>query len=81
MQAETCAPIVRALGQGAEPWPNPRNCQDGLRVSKAIGDFVILRVIRDRGGTAVAVSDHEVLQDMKGIGALEGVSAVPPVTA
>ena len=80
VQAETCAPIIRAFQQGAERaemWLNARTCADGLRVPKAIGDFLILRAIRESGGTAVAVSDADMVRDMKAIGALEGVSAAP----
>jgi threonine synthase len=80
VQAEHCAPIVRAFMQGAERaemWPNARTCADGLRVPRAIGDFLILRAIRESGGTAVAVSDAEMVRDMKVIGAMEGVSAAP----
>ena len=58
-------------------WQNARTCADGLRVPKAIGDFLILRAVRESGGTAVAVSDAEMVRDMKAIGAMEGVSAAP----
>jgi threonine synthase len=80
VQAETCAPIVRAFEQGAERaemWQNARTCADGLRVPKAIGDFLILRAIRESGGTALSVSDAEMVRDMKAMGAFEGVSAAP----
>ncbi len=80
VQADGCAPIIRAFQQGAEkaePWENAHTCADGLRVPRAIGDFLILRAIRESGGTAVAVSDAEMVRDMKVIGALEGVSAAP----
>ena len=80
VQADGCAPIVRAFKQGAERaemWQNARTCADGLRVPKAIGDFLILRAIRESGGTGVAVSDDEMVRDMKAMGALEGVSAAP----
>ena len=80
VQAEHCAPIPRAFELGAERaemWQNARTCADGLRVPKAIGDFLILRAVRESGGTALAVSDAEMVRDMKVIGALEGVSAAP----
>jgi len=80
VQAETCAPIVRAYQQGvekAEMWQNATTIADGLRVPKAIGDFLILRAVRQSGGTALTVSDAEMVRDMKAIGALEGVSAAP----
>jgi len=80
VQAETCAPIIRAYQQGAdraEMWPNASTIADGLRVPKAIGDFLILRAIRESGGTALSVSDADMVRDMKAIGALEGISAAP----
>jgi threonine synthase len=46
-------------------------------VPRAIADFLILRTIRDSGGTAVAVSDQQMVADMKALGQLEGVSAAP----
>jgi threonine synthase len=80
VQAENCAPIVRAFDQGAErsePWQNARTVADGLRVPKAIGDFLVLRAIRESGGTAIAVSDTDMVRDMRELGAKEGVSAAP----
>jgi threonine synthase len=80
VQAEHCAPIPRAFEAGAERselWQNASTCADGLRVPKAIGDFLILRAVRESGGTALAVSDDEMVGDMKAIGAFEGVSAAP----
>ncbi len=80
VQAEGCAPIVRAFEQGAEraaTWENAHTVADGLRVPRAIGDFLILKAIRESGGTAVAVSDATMVQDMLAIGSLEGVSAAP----
>jgi len=80
VQAEGCAPIVRAFEQGAERaalWEHAHTAADGLRVPRAIGDFLILKAIRESGGTAVAVSDATMVQDMLAIGSLEGVSAAP----
>ena len=80
VQAEGCAPIVRAFQQGAQkaaPWENARTAADGLRVPRAIGDFLILAALRDSGGTALAVSDADMVTDMFTIGSLEGVSAAP----
>jgi threonine synthase len=80
VQAENCAPIVRAFEQGTEKaalWENGKTLADGLRVPRAIADFLILRGIRESGGTAVAVSDDQMVQDMIAIGSLEGVSAAP----
>jgi threonine synthase len=80
VQAEGCAPIVRAFEQGADraaPWENARTAADGLRVPRAIGDFLILQAVRDSAGTALAVSDADMVRDMIAIGSLEGVSAAP----
>ncbi|MGH9385083.1 MAG: threonine synthase [Vicinamibacterales bacterium] len=80
VQADGCAPIVRAFDQGtakAAPWENAYTAADGLRVPRAIGDFLILKAIRASGGTAVAVSDAQMIDDMIAIGSHEGVSAAP----
>jgi len=80
VQAEHCAPIVRAFEQGSEkaqPWENASTIADGLRVPRAIGDFLILRAVRESGGTAVSVSDASMVEGMLAIGRHEGVSAAP----
>jgi threonine synthase len=80
VQAENCAPIVRAFEQGtakAAPWEHASTIADGLRVPRAIGDFLILRAIRESGGTAVAVPDRTMVEGMLAIGKHEGVSAAP----
>jgi threonine synthase len=80
VQAEGCAPIVRAYAEGhehAQPWQGAQTAADGLRVPRAIGDFLILRAVRESGGTAVAVSDGEMIDGMREIGRSEGVSAAP----
>ena len=80
VQAENCAPIVRAFEQGAERsemWQNASTVADGLRVPKAIGDFLVLRAVRESGGTAIAVSDADMVADMRALGAREGISAAP----
>ena len=80
VQADGCAPIVRAFENGtpkAEPWENARTVADGLRVPRAIGDFLILEAVRASGGTALAVSDAQMVSDMVAIGSHEGVSAAP----
>jgi threonine synthase len=80
VQASGCAPIVRAFDQGVEravPWESPHTTADGLRVPRAIGDFLILRAVRNSGGVAIAVDDAELVRDMLVIGKLEGVSAAP----
>ena len=80
VQAENCAPIVRAFQLGtqkAEPWEGATTIADGLRVPRAIGDFLILRAVRESGGTAVAVTDRSMVDGMLAIGKHEGVSAAP----
>ena len=80
VQATGCAPIVRAFEEGTEkaaPWENAHTAADGLRVPRAIGDFLILRAVRESGGTAIAVSDAEMVDDMIEIGSKEGISAAP----
>jgi threonine synthase len=80
VQAENCAPIVRAFDRGelkAQPWERAATIADGLRVPRAIGDFLILRAVRESGGTALAVSDASMVKGMLEIGKREGVSAAP----
>ncbi len=80
VQAEHCAPIVRAFEQGADraqAWEGASTIADGLRVPRAIGDFLILRAIRESGGTAIAVSDESMVDAMLKIGRHEGISAAP----
>jgi threonine synthase len=80
VQAENCAPIVRAFEQGADkaqPWENASTVADGLRVPRAIGDFLILRAVRESGGTALAVADRDMVAGMLSIGRHAGVSAAP----
>jgi len=63
VQAEGCAPLVRAYERGerrAAPWENPRTEANGLRVPGTIGDHLILDAVRDTGGTAVAVSEAQM---------------------
>jgi threonine synthase len=80
VQADGCAPIVRAFQQGSEKaamWDHAATIADGLRVPKAIGDFLILRAVRQSGGTAVSVSDQSMVDGMIEIGSTEGISAAP----
>ena len=80
VQAAGCAPIVRAFEAGeerADLWPAARTVADGLRVPGAIGDFLILRALRESRGAAVAVEDDEMIAAMRDIGRLEGISAAP----
>jgi threonine synthase len=80
VQSEGCAPIVRAFEAGerfAEMFPDAHTVASGLRVPKAIGDFLILDAIRASGGTAVSVSDAELVAAVREIGRLEGIFAAP----
>jgi threonine synthase len=80
VQAAGCAPIVRAFEDGdrfADEFPNAATAASGLRVPKAIGDFLILDALRASGGTAVAVTDAELIAATREIGALEGVFCAP----
>ena len=63
VQAEGCAPIVKAFEQGsehAEPWTDAHTVASGIRVPAAIGDFLILRAVRDSAGFAISVSDADI---------------------
>jgi threonine synthase len=80
VQAEGCAPIVRAYERGeetAQPWEAAATIADGLRVPRAIGDFLILRAVRESGGTAVAVGDRAMINGMLELGSSEGIGAAP----
>ena len=63
VQSTGCAPLVRAFEQGAdhaEPWERAATIAAGIRVPSAIGDYLVLKTVRDSGGTAVAVGDPEI---------------------
>src|SRR5678815_5204366 len=80
VQSSTCAPIIRAFDKGerfAEEFENAATVASGLRVPKAIGDFLILDAIRDSGGTAIAVTDDELIAAVGEIGAAEGIFTAP----
>jgi threonine synthase len=80
VQAAGCAPIVRAFDAGlrsAETWQDAQTIAPGIRVPAAIADYLILDAIRDSGGTAIAVSDEEILAAMHELARLEGVFACP----
>ena len=65
VQAEGCAPIVRAFEQGdefAERWEHAATVATGIRVPKPVGDFLILRAVRESGGTGIAVAEEAILQ-------------------
>jgi len=80
VQAEGCAPIVdafnRKLSQSVT-WNNARTCASGLRVPHAIGDFIMLEILKVSKGTAVAASDDEMMRDARTIMELEGLFVCP----
>lgn len=80
VQAAGCAPIVEAYESGAEestPFPGARTVAFGITVPKALGDFLVLRAVRETGGTAVAVTDEELLAAQAELAELEGAFICP----
>jgi threonine synthase len=80
VQSDGCAPMVKAFREGkefAEPWPNARTIADGMRVPAAVGDFLILRALRESGGTAVAVPDAGILEATYLLGRTTGLWPAP----
>ena len=80
VQTEGCAPIVNAFHRGLDHAPaveNARTRISGLRVPAAVADSIILRLVRDSGGTALTVSDDEALAAMREIASSEGIFAAP----
>jgi threonine synthase len=80
VQAEGCSPIVKAYREGKEEsefFEGAHTVAAGLRVPKALGDFLILRAVRASKGTAIAVTDDELLADVRLISRMEGIFACP----
>lgn len=80
VQAEGCSPIVKAYIEGKEEsqfFEGANTVAAGLRVPKALGDFLILNAVRESKGTAIAVSDEELMADVRLISRLEGIFACP----
>ena len=80
VQAAGCAPLVAAFEKGeefAEPFPDPHTLAAGMRVPAAIGDFLVIRAVRESDGTAVTVSDEEMVDGMVEMARMEGVFAAP----
>ncbi|PYQ02548.1 MAG: threonine synthase [Acidobacteria bacterium] len=80
VQAEGCAPIVKAFSEGLEEapfWENAQTLAHGLRVPKALGDFLILRALRESHGAGVMVSEAEIVQGVKDASATEGLFMAP----
>ncbi|HEV8536122.1 MAG TPA: threonine synthase [Candidatus Limnocylindria bacterium] len=79
-QAGGCAPIVDAFTKGMDesrPWPDPATFAAGIRVPKALGDFIVLRALRESEGNALAVSDAEIAEAMALAGEAEGLLLCP----
>jgi len=84
VQAAGCAPIVRAYEQGADTateWEHPQTTSWGLRVPKAIADFLILRAIRESNGLAIAVDEESTAQARTEAAAKEGMWIAPEAAA
>jgi threonine synthase len=80
VQAAGCRPIVQAWQAGqstAEPWPNPETVAAGLRVPHPYGGSLILNILKQSRGAAVAVTDEEIMQALKHWARVEGVFAAP----
>jgi threonine synthase len=80
VQAEGCAPIVKAFSEGREDapmWENATTHAHGLRVPKAIGDFLMLRAMRESHGAGIAVSEAEIIEGVKAVSAAEGLFVAP----
>jgi len=80
VQSEGCAPIVRAFAEGAErarPWEHAATYAAGIRVPSAVGDYLILRAIRESGGQAVAVTEAAIAASAALLSTVEGIFAAP----
>ena len=80
VQASGCAPIVRAFEAGekfAAEFPNAHTVASGLRVPKAIGDFLMLQILRESKGGAIAVDDDEMIRAVREVGSKEGLFVAP----
>jgi threonine synthase len=80
VQAQGCAPIVQAFNKGAERsefWKGAYTVASGLRVPKALGDFLVLQAIRESGGAAIAVSDGQMMDAAIELARTEGIFAAP----
>ena len=80
VQASGCAPIVKAYEDGvehAERWENSHTVAAGIRVPKAVGDFLILRAVRESGGKAIAVDDDAILKAVDDTARQDGLLLCP----
>jgi threonine synthase len=80
VQAQGCAPMVKAWEDGVEHaprWPNAHTFAAGIRVPQGIGDFLILRAVRESGGFAIAVDDDAIAAAWREVAAAEGLLLCP----
>jgi threonine synthase len=80
VQAEGCAPIVKAFSEGREDapfWEGASTLAHGLRVPKALGDFLILRALRQSHGAGIAVSEADIIQGVRDAASTEGLFMAP----
>ena len=80
VQASGCAPIVNAFNAGerfAAEFPNAHTLASGLRVPKAVGDFIMLDILRTSGGGGVTVEDEAMIGATREVGATEGLFVAP----
>ena len=80
VQAQGCSPIVDAFLKGddfADPFENPSSIASGMRVPAAIGDYLVIRSLRESGGTGLKVSDQEMVRGVKDLSENEGIFAAP----
>ena len=80
VQSSGCAPVAKAFDEGAsasEMWPNAATFASGLRVPKPYGDSIMLEILRESGGTAVAIPDAEILASLRDWAKHEGLFLSP----
>lgn len=80
VQASGCAPIVKAFEDGvehADRWPDAHTIAAGIRVPRAVGDFLILRAVRESGGKAIAVDDEAIMQAVADVAQQDGLLLCP----
>jgi threonine synthase len=80
VQAEGCAPMVRAFENGTEHaprWEDAHTIASGIRVPQAVGDFLILRAVRESGGFAIAVTDEAITAAVDEVARAEGLLLCP----
>ena len=80
VQAAGCAPLVRAFERetsAVDPWPNASTIAAGLRVPKPYGDYLVLKILRESKGTAIAVTDEEIRESVEHWARTEGIFAAP----